>query len=470
LTVNAKATAQAMVGHMQALNGPLKLGIALFPGGGHVAAWRHGDYPADRGLTFQHFVEATVLAEQGKLDFVFIADSSAIRGSENLLSVRRQAHAASFEPVTLLAALAGVTRHIGLVATASTSFYQPYTVARQFASLDLLSGGRAGWNLVTSAQDVEAQNHGADKLPPHDERYAQASEFADVVLGLWDGWDEDAIIADAGSGIYFDPEKVHLLNHKGPHYSVRGPLNVARSAQGRPVLVQAGSSDAGRDLAARTAEIIFTAQRDLASARGFCTALRSRAALFGRGPHDMLILPGVSVIIGETPKDAQRKRNDLAALVHSEVALSLLRAVIGGFDFSKFPIDGPVPDIPETNGPRSRQQLLIDLARREKLTIRELGAVVAESQGHRVLAGSPKEIADDFEEWHASGGADGFIVTPPLLPGGLRDLVTLLIPELQRRGLFRREYEDSTLRGNLGLPRHRSGYATAPMTRRGTHQ
>lgn len=442
-------------------NNKLKLGIALFPAGGHVAAWRHPDYPADRGLKLQHFMEAASLAERGKLDFVFIADSSAIRGSENLSTVRRQAHAASFEPVTLLSALASVTRHIGLVATASTSFYQPYTVARQFASLDLLSGGRAGWNLVTSAQDVEAQNHGADRLPPHDERYAQATEFADVVLGLWDSWDKDAIIADADSGVYFDPAKVHLLNHKGPHYAVRGPLNVVRSPQGRPVLVQAGSSNAGRDLAARTAEIIFTAQRDLAAAQDFCVGLRARAARFGRKSHDMLILPGVSVIIGETAADARRRRDDLAALVHPEVALSLLRAVMGGFDFSKFAIDGPVPEVPETNGPRSRQRLLIDLARREKLTVRELGAIVAEAQGHRVLAGSPKEVADDFEEWHHGGGADGFIVTPPLLPGGLEDIVTLLIPELQRRGLFRSEYEDSTLRGNLGLPWPGSRYGAA---------
>ena len=437
----------------------LKLGIALFPGGGHVAAWRHPEFRPDRGLELNHYVEAAQLAERGKLDFLFIADSSAIRGSENLTSVRRQAHAASFEPLTLLSALAGATRHVGLVATASTSFYQPYTVARQFASLDLMSGGRAGWNLVTSAQDVEAQNHGADGLPPHDERYAQASEFADVVLGLWDSWDDDAIIADRNSGIYFDPLKVHLLNHKGRYYSVRGPLNVMRSAQGRPVLVQAGSSDAGRDLAARTAEVIFTAQRDPASARAFYVALKARAEHFGRQADELLILPGVSVIVGQTPEDAEKKRQELAELVHPEIALSLLRAVIGGFDFSNFPIDGPIPDVPETNGPRSRQQLLIDLARREKLTIRELGAVVAESQGHRVLAGSAKQIADDFEEWHSTGAADGFIMTPPLLPDSLGDLTTLLVPELQRRGLFRKEYEAGTLRGNLGLPKHPSRYA-----------
>lgn len=430
----------------------LRLGIALFPGGGHVAAWRHRDYPADRGLKLSHFVEAAKLAEKGKLDFVFIADSSAIRGSENLATVKRQAHAASFEPITLLSALAGVTRHIGLVATASTSFYQPYTVARQFASLDLLSGGRAGWNLVTSAQDVEAQNHGADRLPPHDERYAQATEFADTVLGLWNSWDDDAITADADTGIYFDPDKVHLLNHRGRYYSVRGPLNVMRSAQGRPVLVQAGSSEAGRDLAARTAEIVFTAQRDRESARAFCAALRARAADFGRGPEEMAVLPGVSVIVDATPQAARRKQQELAALVHPEVALSLLRAVIGGFDFSRFPIDGPVPEVPEANGPRSRQQLLVDLARREKLTIRELGAIVAEAQGHRVLVGSPAQVADDFEEWQASGAADGFIVTPPVLPGSLQDLVSLLIPELQRRGLFRADYEHDTLRGNLRLP------------------
>lgn len=437
---------------MQGSGRKLKLGIALFPGGGHIASWRHPDYPPGRGITFQHFAEAALLAERGKLDFVFTADSSAIRGSENLASAQRQAFPAGFEPLTLLSALASVTRHIGLVATASTSFYQPYTVARQFASLDLVSGGRAGWNLVTSAQDVEAQNHGADKLPPHDERYAQANEFADVVLGLWDSWDADAIVADPDTGIYFDPRKVHFLNHKGRYFAVRGPLNVIRSPQGHPVLVQAGSSGAGRELAARTAEVVFTAQRDLESAKQFRSTLLTLAASFGRGPDEMVVLPGVSVVVGETARDAERKQQDLAALVHPEVALSLLRSVMGGFDFSKFPIDGPVPEVPETNGPLSRQQLLLDLARRDKLTIRQLGAVVAESQGHRVLVGSAQQIADDFEKWQTSGAADGFIMTPPLLPGGLEDVVTLLVPELQRRGLFRTEYEYCTLRGNLGLP------------------
>ena len=446
---------------MQGSERKLKLGIALFPSGGHIAAWRHRGHAPDRGLQFSHFVEAALLAEHGKIDFVFTADSSAIRGSENLASAKRQALAAGFEPITLLSALASRTQRIGLVATASTSFYQPYTVARQFASLDLLSGGRAGWNLVTSAQDVEAQNHGADKLPPHDERYAQANEFADVVRGLWHSWDDDAIVADPEAGVYFDPQKVHLLNHKGRYYSVRGPLNVIRSPQGQPVLVQAGSSEAGRELAARTAEVVFTAQRDIESAKQFRSSLLTLAASFGRSSEDLIVLPGVSVVVGETPLHAERKRQDLAALVHPEVALSLLRSVAGGFDFSKFPIDDPVPEIPETNGPRSRQQLLVDLARREKLTIRQLGAVVAESQGHRVLVGSPQQIADDFEEWQARGAADGFIVTPPLLPSGLEDLVDLLIPELKRRGLFRTEYEHATLRGNLGLS-GKGGNSTRP--------
>jgi N-acetyl-S-(2-succino)cysteine monooxygenase len=440
----------------------LKLGIALFPAGGHVAAWRHPDYRPDRGLNIHDYVYAAQLAECGKLDFVFIADSSAIRGSENLKSIRRQAYAASFEPITLLSALAAVTQNIGLVATASTSFFQPYTVARFFASLDLLSGGRAGWNLVTSAQDVEAQNHGAERLPPHDERYSQASEFADVVLGLWDSWDADAIEANRETGIYFDPDKVHFLNHKGRYYSVRGPLNVARSPQARPVLVQAGSSEAGRNLAARTAEVIFTAQRDLTSARAFCAAVRSLASRFGRSADEVKILPGVTVVVGVNEYEAQKKRAQLARLLHPEVALALLQTVLGGVDLSKYPIDGPVPELPETNGPRSRQQLLIDLARRDKLTIRELGAIVAEAQGHRVLVGSPTQIADDFEEWLAAGAADGFIVTPPVLPSSLDDFVGLVVPELQRRGVFRRDYEGSTLRSNLSLPTPRPRYWQSP--------
>jgi FMN-dependent oxidoreductase (nitrilotriacetate monooxygenase family) len=432
--------------------GTMRLGAVLFATGGHVAAWRDPRTPADAGVEFQHFATAAQIAERGMMDFLFLADSSSIRGSENLASIKRQAHVSGFEPITLLSAISAVTSHIGLVATTSTSFHQPYRVARQFASLDLLSRGRAGWNLVTSAQEVEAKNFNLEHHYAHSDRYERAEEFAEVVLGLWDSWDRDAFVRDKQSGVFFDPDKVHILNHRGKFYSVRGPLNVARSAQGRPIMFQAGSSEPGKNLAGKLAEVVFTAQPAIEGAKAFYADVKGRVARFGRNPDDVIVMPGLHPVIGDTEAEAHRRYQALNDLIHIEVALALLSVIMGGFDFSRFPVDGPVPDMPETNGPKSRQQLLLDRAHRENLTIRQLATIAAQSQGHGLIVGTVKQIADRLEQWLTERAADGFILTGVTLPHSLDDIVRLLLPELQRRGLFRRGYEGKTLRENLGLP------------------
>lgn len=429
----------------------MKLGAVLLPTGGHIAAWRHPDVDPSGNAQLSHYIEAAQTAERGLLDFIFLADSSAVRGSGNLPAIRRQAHGIGFEPLTLLSAIAAMTRNIGLVATTSTSFYQPYRVARQFASLDLISAGRAGWNLVTSTEDVEAQNFGMDIIFDHDERYARAEEFADVVLGLWESWKQDAFVRDKDSGVYFDPDKVRIFNHKGRYYSVRGPLNVPRSPQGRPVIVQAGSSEPGRELAARTTEVVFTAQTELASAQEFYADLKGRLGKYGRRPGEMTIVPGLTPIIGSTEEEAQRKLTELNALIPIDVAVSFVSTIMGGFDLSKYPLDDSLPfgEIPETDGPKSRQKLLIEKARNEGLSIRQLALSAAQNYGHGQVIGTPEQIADRMENWFRSEACDGFVLSPAVLPHSLNDIVDHLVPELQRRGLFRRAYKGRTLRENL---------------------
>jgi FMN-dependent oxidoreductase (nitrilotriacetate monooxygenase family) len=362
-----------------------------------------------------------------------------------------------FEPVTLLSALSAVTERIGLVATASTTFHEPYNIARFFGSLDQLSHGRAGWNLVTSSNELEAKNFSSLPHLAHSDRYGRANEFIDVVLGLWNSWEDDAFLRDKQSGRFFDPDKLHLLNHEGDHFSVRGPLNVARSAQGHPVVVQAGSSEAGQELAARTAEVVFTAQRTLAEAQKFYADLKGRLGKYGREQDDLKIMPGVFPVVGTSEAEAQDKFEQLQELIHPEIGLALLSNYIGKFDLSVYPLDGPLPDLPVTNASLSRQQLLVDLARRENLTIRQLYLRVAGARGHWQLIGTPAQIVDELEERFLKFGADGFNIMPPTVPGGLDDFITLVIPELRRRGLFRSEYEGRTLRENLGLkfPAHR---------------
>jgi FMN-dependent oxidoreductase (nitrilotriacetate monooxygenase family) len=404
-------------------------------------------------------VQLAQAAEAAKFDLVFLADGSGTRG-DNVDFLSRTAHSyvAQFEPITLLSALAAVTERIGLVGTASTTFNEPYHIARKFASLDHISGGRAGWNLVTSSNEHEAKNFNFDEHLAHATRYARATEFADVVSGLWDSWDEDAFVRDKAAGRFFDPSKRHVLNHRGEFFNVRGPLNVARAPQGHPVVVQAGSSEAGKALAARTAEVIFTAQQTTADAVAFYADVKGRLAQYGREPDDLKIMPGVMPIVGRTESEAREKFDELQALIDPAVGLAMVSTLTGGFDLSGYPLDGPIPELPETNASKSRQALTLELARRENLTIRELYLRVAGARGHWQIVGTPEQIADALEERFVSYGADGYNVMPALLPDTLNDFIELVLPELRRRGLFRDEYEGRTLRENLGLKRPRSRY------------
>ena len=429
----------------------MRLGAFMVHGGHHFAAWRHPRTPDATEISLGHFVEIAKIAERGLFDMVFLADSTAPWGPSDLESLRRTSSATFFEPVTLLAALAAVTKNIGLVSTSTTTYDEPYLVARKFASLDHLSGGRAGWNLVTSQNEREAYNFGRDAHVAHARRYERASEFADVVFGLWQSWDEGAFVRDRRSGVYFDPEKMHFLNHRGKYFCVRGPLNVERSPQGRPIVVQAGSSEPGRALAARTADVVFTVQQDLDAARKFYADVKARAGAYHRGPKEILILPGLVPVIGKSVAEAKSKLAELDDLIAPELGVSLLSGIVG-LDLSTYPLDGPLPEVPETNVGKGRQKVVIDLAKREDLTIRQLYKRVVALRAHLTVLGTPVDIADKMEEWFRGGAADGFNIMPALLPSGLAEFADLVVPELQRRGLFRRSYEGRTLRENLGLP------------------
>lgn len=436
----------------------IRLGAFLMSSGHHLAAWRHPRAWAGGGLDFAHFKRVAQTAERGKFDAIFFADNLALMGPPELASLTTGGDV--FDPLILLAGLASVTERIGLISTVSTTFNDPYGLARRFASLDHLSGGRSGWNLVTSATDLEAQNFGLDRIDQHADRYARAEEFIDIATGLWDSYDDDAFARDKTSGQYFDPAKVHVLEHRGTHYPrVRGPLNIPRAPQGYPVLVQAGSSEPGKELAARTAEVVFTAQQTLAGAQAFYADLKGRLGKYGRTVDQLKIMPGISPVLGATQSEAEDKFAELQELIDPRVGLGLLAGMAGGFDLLQYPLDGPLPELPESNAMKSRQALFIDLARRENLTIRQLYLKIAGARGHNTVIGTPQQVADVLEEWFTQGAADGFNVMPPFLPEGLDQFVDLVVPELQRRGLFRHDYEGQTLRDNLGLGRPRSRYA-----------
>ncbi|MBV2132354.1 LLM class flavin-dependent oxidoreductase [Pseudomonas sp. MAP12] len=439
----------------------LSLNAFLMATGHHIAAWRHPDVPAGAEVDFKEYLRVARLAEAAKFDALFVADGVAVNlesaGSYEVAA--RTARASYLEPFTLLSALAAVTERIGLIGTVSTSFNEPFNLARKFASLDWISGGRVGWNQVTSNTLAEARNFNRDEHLDHALRYERADEFLDVVKGLWDSWEDDAFVRDQASGQFFDSAKLHELNHRGKHFQVKGPLNVARSPQGYPVLVQAGSSEAGKEIAARTAEAIFTAHQSLESAQAFYADVKGRLARYGRRPEELKVLPGILPIVGRTAEEAQAKYQQLQELVHPQVGLSLLSGMIGA-DLSGYDLDGPVPqDLPETNGGKSRQALLLDLAAREQLSIRELYLRIAGARGHWTVVGSAEQIADQIQLWFENGAADGFNVMPPWLPGGLEDFIELVVPELRRRGLFRAEYAGTTLREHFGLARPENQYA-----------
>jgi N-acetyl-S-(2-succino)cysteine monooxygenase len=380
----------------------------------------------------------------------------------NMEALSRSAqYIANFEPITLLSALSTQTSHIGLVATASTSYNEPFHVARKFASLDHLSNGRAGWNLVTSGMATEAYNFNRDAHYEHGERYDRAHEFARVVVGLWDSWDDDAFLRDKESGRFFVPEKLHRLDHKGEHFSVRGPLNVPRPPQGRPVIVQAGGSEDMIAVAAEFAEVIFCAPLNVEQAQTFYANIKGRLAQHGRARDEMKVLPGLSCIIGRTEAEAQERYEYLESLIHPMVAREILSTVLGGVDLSSYPFDGPLPeDLPLSNASRSTFANVTEMARKENLTMRQVAMRVAGARAKAVVCGSPTQIADHMEEWFRKDGCDGFNLMPPFLPGGLDDFVALVITELQSRGLFRAEYEGTTLRENMGLERPKSRYVS----------
>ncbi|MFD0887781.1 LLM class flavin-dependent oxidoreductase [Streptosporangium algeriense] len=424
----------------------LHLNAFLMGVGHHEAAWRHPR--TDPGLIadVRHYQELARIAERGRLDSVFLADGLALWGN-----VRHNA-LGGLEPLTLLAALAAVTEHVGLIATVSTTYNEPFHVARKFASLDHISGGRAGWNIVTSATEAEARNFGVER-PSHGDRYARAAEFLEVVTKLWDSWEDGAILNDRAAGRYADTGRIHALDHVGTHFRVRGPLNTSRPPQGHPLLVQAGSSEDGKEFAARFAEAVFTAQQTLAEGQGFYTDLKARLARYGRRPEELLVLPGISPIIGSTQEEALRLERELQELIIPEYGVQQLSTMLGA-DLSGHPLDAPLPELPEpADGQQSRFKLVTDLARRERLTLRQLIGRLAGGRGHRVVTGTPELIADQIQEWFTGGAADGFNIMPPVLPGGLADFVDHVVPELQARGLFRTEYEGRTLRQNYGLAR-----------------
>ncbi len=428
----------------------LRLGAFMRPVSIHTAAWRYpGAFP-DANFNFKHLKRFAQTLERGKFDAFFMADHLAVLNMP-MEALKRSATVTSIDPPTLLPALAAVTEHIGLIATGSTTFDAPYHLARRFASLDHLSGGRAAWNIVTTSNPDAALNFGLDDHMEHDERYRRAREFYDVVTGLWDSWADDAFIRDVEAGIYFDPAKLHVLNHKGKYYSVRGPLNVGRPIQGWPVIVQAGASEAGKQLAAETAEMVFAGIGSLADGKKLYADIKGRMKAVGREPDQLKMLPGAFVVVGDTVEEAKAKRAHLDSLVHYDSAIASLSIALGT-DASKFDPDGPLPEIPPTNASQSGRERAIALAKRDNLTVRQLAQRLGGFAGLSFV-GTPQTIAEQMEQWLMEEGSDGFNVMFPYLPEGLDDFVDRVVPELQRRGLFRKEYEGTTLRENLGLKR-----------------
>ena len=438
----------------------MKLGAFLHPSGHHIAAWRHPRARANGHINFEHYVELARLAERGKFDTIFLADSPGVRHWPIETTSRVDLYVAPFEPLTILSALAPLTSHIGLSATVTTTYNEPFHVARKFASLDHLSRGRAGRNLVTSVNAAEAYNFGYPAHPLHEARYERAREFATIVRGLWDTWDDDAFVYDRDTGRYFDPDKMHLLNHEGPHFKVRGPLNVPRSPQGHPVVIEAGSSEPGKALAAENADVVFANQSSLSSGKAFYADVKGRLARHRRQPGDLKILPGLFPVVGRSREEAQEKFEELQSLVHADVGTKLLSEMLGGIDLSGCAIDGPLPPITDSNYSKTALHQIQEMAA-SGFSIRQLYLRLASGRGHLQLIGTPEEIVDQMEEWFENEACDGFNVMPPCLPADLIEFVDLVIPELQRWDLFRRDYEGRTLRDNLGLARPLNKFSPA---------
>ena len=440
----------------------MHLGVFFNHTGHHIASWRHPKADADANINIDHYLTLAQTAEAAGLDFIFFADSAAT-AERRPESLRRSAqYTAYFEPTTLLAAMAVVTKRIGLVATATTSYNEPYNVARRFASLDHISKGRAGWNVVTSGNAAEAYNFGREEHFEHDSRYDRAHEFVAVVHGLWDSWDDDAFPRDKASGVYLEPDRMHHLNHKGQHFKVRGPLNIPRPPQGYPVIFQAGTSEAGRELAAETAEGVFTSNLTAETQKEHYDDVKARMAKYGRTPDQMNILPGLTAVVAPTREDAREKWDYLQSLIHPQVGFDFLSMLLAT-NLSQMGLkpEDPFPLL-EMHAKVTSQGMfknIMDTAAREKLTVRQMWERLAGSRGKATMIGSVKDVADEMEHWFKLGACDGFILQPGYLPGELDDVCRMLVPELQRRGVLRVGYEGVTLRDHMGLRRPASRYA-----------
>ncbi len=432
------------------MNKSLHLTAFMRPVSLHTGAWRYPGAYADANFNFKHLKAFAQKLEAAKFDAFFMADHLAVLNMP-VEALKRSHTVTSFEPFTLLSALAAVTDKIGLAATASTTFDEPYHVARRFASLDHISQGRAAWNIVTTSNPDSALNFGKDEHVEHGERYKRAREFYDVVTGLWDSFADDAFIRDQESGIFFDPSKMHVLDHHGDDFNVRGPLNIARPVQGWPVIVQAGQSEPGRQLAAETAEVVFCAPRDIIEAKKLYADLKSRLSAAGRAPSSLKILPAAFIVLGDSLEEAKQKRAKLDSLVHYDSGIASLSIALG-HDVSGFDPDDYLPQIPETNASKSGRAQVLKLAEEEKLTVRQLAQRYGGYSG-LAFVGTVESVADEMQKWLEEDASDGFTVVFPFLPEGLDDVAERLVPELQRRGIFRTDYEGSTLREHLGLPR-----------------
>ena len=434
---------------MSAKSSQMNIGVFVMATGNHFSGWRlpgsivsAEDLPAITRLAQD--------AERAKYDFVFFADAASC------IPTNHPSYVLKLEPTTLLAALATQTSRIGLVATLSSTLTEPYNCARLFASVDTISGGRGGWNVVTTGATEAYANYGVER-PLHDDRYEIAAEYLEVVQGLWDSWEPGALKADRETGEYFDREKLHYLNHKGKHFQVQGPLSHSRSPQGQPVIVQAGSSDAGQAFAAKYAEVVFTIQQDIEEAKAFRKGLKAKVAAVGRNPDHCKILPGLFPVVGRTEEEAKAKFEELCRFIEPGSAMTVMNARYG-HDMSIYPMDGPVPELPISQALQSFATVLLAKARRENLTMKQLHDLFALSRGYILGVGTGAQVADQMAEWFTAGACDGFMITPANFPAALDDFTEMVLPELRKRGLFREDYEGTTFRSHLGLPEPRNRY------------
>ena len=430
----------------------MRLGAFLAGTGSNMASWRHPDAVPDAAINLDYYKQLTRRAEEAKLDFVFFGDGLYISEKSHPNFLNR------FEPLTLLAALAMDTKQIGLAATLSTSYSEPFTVARQFASIDHISEGRAGWNIVTSPLEGSARNYSKSEHPQHDLRYRMAVEYLEVTKGLWDSWEDDAFVRNKETGQFIDPHKLHRVNHKGEFFSVQGPLTISRSKQGRPILIQAGSSEAGKEFASQVADAVFTGQATIEDAQEFYQDVKGRAVKHGRRSEEILMLPGCNPIVGATPEEAEAKYQEISNLVVIDDALNYLGRYFNDIDFTQYDLDEQFPDLGDfaRNGWESATARIKKVSREEGLPLRQMA--LRSTPPKRPFIGPPEQVADTMQAWFEAGAADGFMMNASVLPQGFNDFVDLVLPVLNDRGLFRTEYEHDTLRGNLGLAKPANRY------------